>query len=222
MQNARYKFYPRTPNSAQDFHEILNSPKGGQFCKIQEEPFYYGQVASSLLFVVPGTMRALAKATHISLHLDGTYKTKPAIFGQLFMAYAEIDSKVCCTSTFIYRICIFSVDICTAGPAGLRPRWILYSTLHLTRIIFYFVFIGFSIGFHTNGKWKPWCIDLHLDFGKNSGYSTTCCGRYNSDRFWKGSDKRLQKSLPEGNSSGLFVSLQAGNYAISLNTTYNT
>ncbi|XP_065080067.1 uncharacterized protein LOC135702939 [Ochlerotatus camptorhynchus] len=97
MRNARSQCFPRTPKSASDFHYLMMTEKAAGLRTIYGETFYYGCVGEgkiTLFFVVPATINALREAQSTVLFFDGTYKTRPSMFCQLFMAYAEIGGKV--------------------------------------------------------------------------------------------------------------------------------
>ncbi|XP_062702222.1 uncharacterized protein LOC109413101 isoform X1 [Aedes albopictus] len=94
MQSARSKCFPRVPKSANDFHNLMQQEKSISFRNINGKQFYHGCKENTLFFVVPATLEALSKTASTVLYFDGTYKTKPSIFNQLFMAYAELDHKV--------------------------------------------------------------------------------------------------------------------------------
>lgn len=101
MRNARMACYPKTPSTADEFISLLGTDKAAGFNQIKGEIFYHGFVRCpikdqvTLLYIVPGTAKAVQQAKSIALYVDGTYKTAPAIFSQLIMVYAEIDGKVC-------------------------------------------------------------------------------------------------------------------------------
>lgn len=97
MRRARSQCFPRTPTSASDFHDLMMTVKADVFRKIDNEMFYRGCVndSTTMIFTVPATLSALRGAESTVLSFDGTFKTAPSIFGQLFMAYAEVNDKVC-------------------------------------------------------------------------------------------------------------------------------
>ncbi|XP_062554402.1 uncharacterized protein LOC134219629 [Armigeres subalbatus] len=94
MRNARLKCFPRTPTSATDFDMLMKTEKAAGFRTISGELFYHGCVGNTVFFIVPATMKALQNASSTKLYFDGTFKTKPSMFAQLFMAYAQIGAKV--------------------------------------------------------------------------------------------------------------------------------
>lgn len=69
----------------------MMTPKAAGFRTIAGVEFYRGYVNGTLFFVVPDTLRALNEVGSTQLHVDGTFKTKPSMSGQLLIAYAEIN-----------------------------------------------------------------------------------------------------------------------------------
>nr|XP_029712995.1 uncharacterized protein LOC109400803 isoform X1 [Aedes albopictus] len=94
MRSSRLECFPRSPKSAADFHELMLTEKAAGFREIHGKTFYYGIVGNTVMFVVPATCKALREAGTATFYFDGTYKTSPPMFTQLFMAYAQIGEKV--------------------------------------------------------------------------------------------------------------------------------
>ncbi|XP_058813292.1 uncharacterized protein LOC131677473 isoform X2 [Topomyia yanbarensis] len=98
MRTARSSSYPQAPTSPENFLYLLESEKGKVFCTIGDDKFYYGHInylnSLAIFFVVPATLTALSTVESTTLQLDGTFKTCPKIFAQIFMAYATISEHV--------------------------------------------------------------------------------------------------------------------------------
>nr|XP_029726956.1 uncharacterized protein LOC109423406 isoform X2 [Aedes albopictus]XP_029728253.1 uncharacterized protein LOC109418354 isoform X2 [Aedes albopictus] len=98
MRKARSTCFPPVPSTVSEFSEIMTSDKAAGFRSIDGDPFYYGSTGEAgnqtMFFIVPATKNALRVAAETTLSFDGTFKTKPAMFGQLFMAYAKVNEKI--------------------------------------------------------------------------------------------------------------------------------
>nr|XP_029728115.1 uncharacterized protein LOC109429670 [Aedes albopictus] len=94
MRKARTSCFPLSPKTPDEFHRLMTTEKAAGFRTIYGEQFYHGYDGNTLYFVVPETMKAIEKAESTVLFLDGTFKTKPVMFNQLFMAYAQVYGKV--------------------------------------------------------------------------------------------------------------------------------